>query len=226
MNTVTIFNMALSSVGTRAAVSSPEEDSREAEICRTWYTTVRDHVLRAAYWPSTRAHARLALLAERDFADQWTSADPDPTYLYAYGVPVNMLSPRYLSDYSTFVWGLQGNTTSALMTNAEDAILVYTLRQEDPNKWDSSLQLAIAFALGAFICRPLTGKTSMAREMRQEADKLILDARTASANTNTQKEDSLPEWYAARGTALAPPTKRFFYPYSSLLMEQGATDVQ
>jgi hypothetical protein len=226
MDTTKIFNLALSACGVRAAVSSPDHSSREAEICRTWYGVVRDHILRAAPWPGTRGHARLAVLAERDFSKQWQSSDPEPTYRFAYGTPPDMLAPRYITDYSNFVLGLYNNKTSAIMCNSVDAILVYTLRQEDPNKWDTNLQMAIALGLGSFICQPLTGKNSRAVAMQKDADALILQARVSAANTDTDQHDSIPTWMSARGTALAPPATRFIYPYTNLLSAQGATDGQ
>lgn len=226
MDTTKIFNLALSACGTRAAVSSPDENSREAEICRTWYEIVRDHILRAAPWPSTKGHRRLAVLAERDWTLPWETLDPDPTFTYAYGVPADMLAPRYITDYSRFNLSLYSNTTPALMCNSEDAILVYTLRQEDPNKWDSQLQMAIAFGLGSYICQPLNGKNSRAAQMQKEADSLIMGARVAAANTDAMDQDSIPTWLSSRGTALAAPSTRYIYPYANLLSEQGATDGQ
>lgn len=226
MDTTKIFNLALSACGVRAAVSSPDTNSREAEICRTWYDLVRDHILRAAPWPGTRGYARLALLAERDFSQQWQATDPEPIYRYAYSVPSDMLAPRYLTDYASFVLGLYNNTTQAVMCNSVDAILVYTLRQDDPNKWDTSLQMAIALGLGSFICQPLTGKSSRAAAMQKEADALILQARVAAANNDTDHYDSIPTWLSARGTALASPAARFIFPFTNLLSAPGATDGQ
>jgi len=224
MDTVTLFNLALSSCGTRAAVSSPNENSREAEICRTWYPIVRDHILRAAPWPSTRAEKRLAVLAERDFDLQWTSTDPSPTFTYAYSVPADMLAPRHLTDYSRFILGVHNGTTSAIMTNSEDAILVYTRRQTDPNMWDTQLQLAIAFGLGSFICKPLNGKVSTANAMREEANGLINSARVSAANTDFVAQESSPDWLAKRGSAYDAPSTRYIYPLGTMLIEQGATD--
>ena len=85
---VSIFNLALSVVGTRAKVSVTTENSREAETCRLWYDISRDIVLRAAFWPSTVAHSRLAVLKERaNLTDDWTADDPAPDWLFAYGFP-------------------------------------------------------------------------------------------------------------------------------------------
>ena len=43
-NVLDVWNAALSAVTGRAAVSDPDERSREAEVCRQWYPLVRDVV--------------------------------------------------------------------------------------------------------------------------------------------------------------------------------------
>lgn len=226
MDTVTIFNLALSSCGISAAVALPLEKSVEAEVCRTWFPVVRDHILRSAPWPSTKAFRRLGVLAERNFDNQWVSTDPDPIYRFAYGVPNDMLAPRYLTNYERFELGVYEGNKLALMTNAEDAILIYTKRQENPTLWDTNLQLAIAYGLGSFIAQPLTGKPATARLLREQADGIISLARVAAANNDTIGYETIPSWLAARGSVLTAPETRYIYPYSALLSEMGATDVK
>lgn len=213
---VSIFNLALNQVGARDNVTITTEASREAEVCRLWYPVVRDQVLRAAHWPSCRKVARLAVLAES--ADvPWTELLPEPGYNYCYGQPDDMLYPRSLTTYDPFIVNNFGSVP-AITTNAYQAILLYTFRQTQVSRWESSLQSAIAFGLAAHICMPLTGKSNRTKVLLDQANSIVTTARMEAANEGNFMLDTLPDWIAARGysdtTILAP---RFVYPFGTLL---------
>lgn len=220
-----IYNLALNAVGTRSNVSDPSEESREAEVCRLWFGTVRDQVLRAAPWHSAKAYARLAVLAERDTDEDWVAADPEPGFLFAYSAPSDMLYPRHLADYSRFVSGVYNGTTRAIFTQTESAILFYTLRQVNVSLWSPDLKMAIAQALAAYIAMPLHGKASRAAQAQQQANNLILSARETMANEDWNTLDVVPDWLAARGYAGTYPQTRYLYPYGPLISVTEALGV-
>lgn len=220
-----MYNLALSAAGTEASVSAPTEQSREAEVCTFWYEIARDQILRAAHWPSAKGFAILPVLKERDTALDWTIDDPEPGYAFAYGVPDDMLFPRYLTTFTRFSMGLYQNTTQAIMTNLEQAILVYTLRQTQVQAWDPQLQLAIAFALAAYITMPLLGKIKRAELMQKTANGLINEARAAMLNSTDDEYQSVPEWITARGYSGAAPATRFIYPFGDLIQVTGGVSV-
>lgn len=213
---VSIYNLALSSVGTRSSVAHPEEKSREAEICRLWFGPVRDRVLRAAPWPSTRAWSRLALLKERDSNATWVADDPEPEFLYAYGVPSDMLAPRYLAGYQRFSLASYPDNRRAIMTNQAQALLCYTKRETVIGLWDVGLQMAIVNALAAHIAMPLHGKAQRARNALEQANTLIMQAREETANDDTDVVDSIPPWIQARGYTGPLAATRYFYPSGNL----------
>ncbi len=225
---VSIFNLALSVVGTRAKVSVTTENSREAETCRLWYEISRDVVLRAAFWPSTLAHTRLAVLKEREnLSDDWTPDDPAPDWLFAYGFPSDMIAPRHLTTFGRFVLGWWTPTTQAavkaIMANQPEAILQYSVRQEDPQQWDDGLYLAVAYALGMNIAMPLTGKLSRERRAREMGNTIIGDARATVANSEEDRLDIVPEWISARGYDEQAPLTRFYWPYGPALAASTQT---
>lgn len=206
---VGIYNQAVSFVGSDSTVASTDEVSREAEVCSLWYDSVVQKTLRAAPWPSARKVIRLALLAERDFTEEWTSADPEPNWKYAYSYPSDLIRPRYLHGYGRFTTGLTDGTRS-ILTDVEDAILIYTSRQKSVLSWENDLQLAITYALAAHICMPLSGKLEKTSLAIQLANQLILDARMTAANQDTDRLDSIPDWIAARGFGNAQSSKFIF----------------
>lgn len=219
---VSIFNLALSIVGTKAKVSVTTEDSREAETCQLWYEISRDVVLRAAFWPSTVAHQRLAVLKERDnLTDDWTRDDPAPDWVFAYGVPADMIAPRHLTTFSRFTleWWTPATQASiqAIMSNQEEAILQYSALQADPQQWDDSLYMAVVYALGMNIAMPITGKLSRQKAAREAGDLIISDARAAVANAEENQLDVVPDWIAARGYNEQAPRTKFYWPYGPAL---------
>lgn len=218
-----IFNLALSEVGSRASVASPSEASREAEVCTLWFQPVVDLVLRAAPWPCATGVRRLGLIKERDAAELWVSTDPDPGWQYVYSAPSDMIRPRHLSTFERFSVSVMGDK-SAIMCNTYQAILTYTLRQDNLSIWDSGLKMAVALALGAHIAMPLTGKPTRAQRCADAANTMIEEARTSAANSEETQYESMPEWFTARGFAGTTLPSRYIYPYGPLL--QGVDGVQ
>lgn len=211
---VGVYNRALNLIGEKSNISSPTEQSRQAEVCRQWYEIVRNQVLEAAPWPEATQIKRLALLAQQS-DNEWNVGDPQPKYIYAYALPSDYIRAQYLSDYSPFEIVYSG-TTKQLQTNAPEAILRYTFKQENVAAWSSSLLMAVIYALAGFISQPLTGKTSQTKELLQRANDFILQARVNAANTSMQQIEAVPEWIAARGYNYSKTTQ-FFYPMGSML---------
>lgn len=211
-----VFNMAMFHVGTRSDIADVDEESRPAEVCRLLYDRVKDSVLRSAYWSAAKAYSRLAVATERDDTVDWVSTDPEPGFRFAYHVPNDFLYPRYLSTYEKFTPGVYGNQ-KAIFANTEEAILFYTMRQDNVALWDEHLFMAMTWALAAYASMPLNAKPQRAQNAMQQANNLILDARVANANSEDMQIDTLPDWITARGYRGLPSVTRYFYPYGPLL---------
>lgn len=216
-----VFQLALDAVGTRTNISSPTELSREAEVCARWYPIVRDNIFRAAFWPSTKRYARLAVLAERDYTEDWTDAAPAPDWRFAYGVPSDFISARHLVSFARFDLVWYSNERVALQTDQENAILHYSFRNENPAAWDSGLQLAVITGLAAYIALQLTGKPSRTKFLIDQANAIIQDARVAAANELHNALESVPPEMLARGASWTTPTPRYIAPYGPLLSSTG-----
>lgn len=213
-NLVTLFNQAVTAVGGRGVIADPAERSREADLCRVWYDTVRDNVLKAASWPSTKNDVQLAVLAERT-GDIWVPSDPAPGWRFAYAVPNDMIAPRFLHSHASFELGLHSGA-NAIFTNQENAILRYTLRQEDLARWDIGLYTAVMSALAANISMPFNAKVGISDRMQQKATEAILIAATDIANEQETQYSMIAEQHAVRGFTQRPVITQFFYPYEQL----------
>jgi hypothetical protein len=216
---VVLYNLALDTIGARNKIALPTEQSREAEACNLWFPNIRDQVLASAAWPESTKMARLALLVTQNTDEDgiWQAGDPRPDLTNTYALPSDMLRPQYVTGYGTFTIQSYGTEGKALMTSGESPILVYTFRQTKVSMWSPELQMAIMHGLAARICIPLTGKTSRAKMLIEEANRMIIAARESAANMGVERFESLPDWITARGYSGGSPPTRYFYPFGSLL---------
>jgi hypothetical protein len=219
-NQVGIYNQALSAIGTRSSVSGLLENSREREICDIWYESTRDSILKAADWATVRGSARLALLTERDYDEDWVATDPEPDWRYVYGLPSDFLYPRFITSYARFAISTR-SSQKVLLTDVEDVILTYLRKEISVSLWDISLYEAITFGLAARIAQPLTGKNQKARDMAALANVKIMEAREFSANADNVPVDSMPDWMIVRGIVGSVGYSNYIYPYGSLMSVGG-----
>lgn len=100
-----ICNRALAAIGSRSTIASLNENSAEARVCRQFYTSTRDAVLRSAHWNCARKVAYLSLVKSlpgtpentSSGAPAWNPAWPPPPWLYEYAYPSDCLQMRYIS---------------------------------------------------------------------------------------------------------------------------------
>jgi hypothetical protein len=217
---VTLYNLALSAVGTRSRISSPEEQSREGQLCRQWYPLVRDITLRAAHWPSCRHITSLSIDREVTEGSDWTEGDPEPPWIFRYNLPNDFLYPRWLVTYMSFELTQYQNVLKLLCDDPE-ATIVYTKRQEIPAAWDVDLYNAIVMALAGSIAMPLHGKPDRARNALEEANIAITRARVQQANQNNVIHDAVPDWLVARGVTQNFQWNQYIYQYGPLFSTQA-----
>lgn len=208
-----IYNLAVDAVGGTGTIETTDEPSREAELCSRWYGPVRDKVLRGAHWSSAKKFSRLAQKAER-VEDIWVGGNPTPAYQYSFGLPPDMVSPRYLTDFARFDLSVYDSNTKVLSTAGLSPILCYTARI-DPVLMDDSLSHAIVFALAAAICSPLTGATQKGRMLLQEANDAIISARVENAMPENEITSHIPDFIAVRGYGTPSQGQNYIYPYGS-----------
>lgn len=212
---VTLFNLALSAVGTKSRVSSPNEESREAEICRRWYETVRNQALSAAPWACARAVGALTAYATRDTSLVWAEGDPEPPWIYQYNLPNDFIYPRHLESYMNFVM-TQRDGQPQMLTDDTAPVLTYTKRQEVLSGWDVGLWNSVVYALAGAISLPLHGKPGRAKAMFEQANMAIVEARVNEANRDQNQYESIPDWLMARGVTAGSPYSRYVYQHGPL----------
>ena len=213
---VEIYNQALTAIGQKGKLQSPDEPSIEAGECNLWYADARDQVLRAAPWNCATGTARLALQAERNSNVAWVATDPRPGWRFAYSIPNDMLRPRYLTTFARFDLGVSAASSRVLYSNEEASILVYTQQLTNPELWDVDLRQAIVFSLAASIAPRLTGSKDRTRLVIAQAIDKITNARVNSANEVVEETEHVPDWLAARGYGGSTPSARYVYPMGDI----------
>jgi hypothetical protein len=213
MTALSIWNQALGAANARGQLSSIDENSPEADVCRQWYSQVVRVVQSAAWWPGCRAFSRLGLASVNTGGD-WTDTQPEPGFQFAYTLPSDLLRPWHLSDFSRFNLAVLGGKT-VLSTNTPQAILVYGLEQTDVTQWSALQVEATIYALAAKITPQLTGRLNLVRTNYELANRAMSEARAAAHTDIGDEQKKAVPWLAARSYA-PPATARFLYPYGEL----------
>ena len=214
-----LYNQALSATGSKGRVADTSENSREAHLCNQWYDVIRQTVIKSAWWPSARWVSSLALLATRDFNLDWAEGDPMPTFMYTHKAPSDMLAPRHLADFSRFEQGIgldAENDVRAIFSNKSTVVLTYTRDVVDLSLWDVGLYNAIMKTLGAALSRPLTGKSTLSRELLQEALLDIAHAQSEVANQSNMVQQEMADWHSVRGYDMSDALYRYTFPLETL----------
>ena len=175
---VAICNMALARVGQSIFIDSLSENITAAGVCDLFYEPCRDTVLADGYW--NFANTRIAL------ADLGT---PPTNWLYRYALPTDCLAVRYLivegsrtplaKDRIPFEVAEEGNVR-VLYTDQEEAELLYTKRQENPNLFSPQFISALAWLLASEIAMPLSAAPTLGDKAYKMYLNCISQAQAAS----------------------------------------------
>ena len=214
--TLGIYNAAISAARGKGRLSSLSDVSREKSECDIWYDQIRTQALEAAYWPSARRSARLALSKTRDPAVDWALGDPETQFLYKYVLPTNCLRPWHLVNYEQFTISFDSvANVLVLNTNVADAVLIYAADQTNPAFWSPGLRASIIYGLAAAISGPIKGTNDLVHLNYRIANDQIMEARANVAGLLYDQKEVVPPALAARGYSIESET-RFFYPYGDL----------
>lgn len=153
---VQICNMALTRIGQNQFIDSIDEQSKAAELCALHYELCRDEVLHAFPWPFAEARVFLADIGS-----------PAQTWQFRYRYPVDCLEARHTS-----VPGIEKPRAEqripfkvvnaaggrAILSNQEQAELVYTVRVEDTTYFPPMFVSALAWRLAAELAMGLQAR--------------------------------------------------------------------
>lgn len=161
-------------------------------------------------------------------ATTWTTDYPPPPWLYEYIYPSDCIALRYVyaqtanataiptfpsslayrADLTQPVYwkferamGLNGASQAAVvLTDARQAIFVYTARVTNTSLWDPLFIEAFTFFLAADIVMNITGDRNQKNDLLKEAEARLTIARAADGNEGLTVIDQTPDWMRIRDT--------------------------
>jgi len=210
---VVIGRMALSHIGARSRIESLTENSNEAKEVNLWYDFARKQVLEVFNWNFASKRLTLALHGDDP---------PEGVWAFRYQYPSDCLvarnieNPRipvratgFLGKSFDELTGLQFNAvpfeveiapegTKSILSNLEDAVLVYTFDQTATALFSELFIEAFSRALASKIAFSLTGKQSISTEQLQIFFLVVGRAGASNANEQVEPPPRDAEWVRNR----------------------------
>lgn len=205
---VQICQLALSHIGSYK-IDSLTEASKEAEECARLYPFVRDAVLEDMPWSFASKRATLAALSEEypgwDFAYAYPSDCIYPIEIYddshaAAGAYYDEETELYVKKGKVaFVTGVNAALSQRIvLTNKEDAILIYTARVTNPTLFSSMFIKAVSYYLAGELALPLLGDLKVQASMEKKYTALQGEAQALNANEGHEDPTDDNTFVAAR----------------------------
>jgi len=173
---VDICNGALNQLGA-TTILSLTEDSKNARLCNSRYTQVRDALFRTHPWNCLQKRVELA-------AD--TTA-PAWGFSYAYTLPADCLRLLRILDYDSN-YKVEGRK---VLSNTETMKILYVGRVTDPNEYDELLRETLSASLGADIAFGVTSNNQTATNMYNLFKDKLRDARFVDSTEGQNVDQDL-----------------------------------
>lgn len=190
-----ICNLALSHLSAYP-IQALTERTKEARECSRLYPIARDAMLESHDWGVAR---KQQLLAELDLEiSGWD---------FVYAWPTDCLAPRKIYDPAEcagsakikYDIGVNEDLNRRLiLTNEEDAELIYTARITDANLFTAMMVDALGYRLAADLAIPLRSDSNLATKMMRQFGAMIISAQASSANSEENQPETKSDFHKAR----------------------------
>ena len=166
MDQVGICNLALAQVGSNP-ITSIDDASTAAQLCKTNWDAVRDAVLEARAWTFAAQREQLA-------ADSTAPAYGWSTRYQVPSTAVRVLEADDGTGYADFEWVVEGGF---ILTNQAAPLSVrYLKRVEDTALWSPGFTMAMAYRLAFVLVIPLTENRSLQSDLWSLYQKALTEA--------------------------------------------------
>ena len=179
-STVDICNGALNQLGA-TTILSLTEDSKNARLCNSRYTQVRDAVFRSHPWNCLQERLELAQ----------STTTPAWGYSFKYDLPGDCLRLLRILDYDSD-HKVEGRS---ILSNNSSMKILYISRVTDPNQYDENLRETLSAALAADIAYAITSNNTTQQNMIALYQEKLKDARFVDSTEgyNTNQEDGMAD---------------------------------
>jgi len=173
---VGICNGALNQLGA-TTILSLTEDSKNARLCNSRFTQVRDALFRTHPWNCLQKRIQIA-------AD---STAPAWGFKFAYTLPADCLRLLKILDYDSN-YKVEGRK---VLSNTETMKILYVARVIDPNEYDELLRETLSASLSADIAFAVTSNNTTSQNMYQLYQEKLKDARFVDSTEGQNVEQDL-----------------------------------
>jgi len=175
-STVDICNGALNQLGA-STILSLTEDSKNARLCNSRFTQVRDSVFRSHPWNCLQ---RRIEIAKDTTAPAWG-------FKFSYTLPADCLRLLRILDYDSN-YKVEGRK---ILSNTETMKVLYVSRVTDPNEYDELLRETLSAALGADIAFAVTSNNTTSTNMYNLFQDKLKDARFVDSTEGQNVDQDL-----------------------------------
>jgi len=179
---IDVFNMALGHIGTSSTVADELERSPERVICTRYWDTCRDALLsyKDMRWGFAEASVTLADLGSPPLGWGFRYRYPnDAVNVEGVVGATGRVEPVELTPKFEVQWEADGRV---ILCDVEAAVLRYTKRVTEVERWPSSFVEAMAYRLASMIVMPLKNDPATRNDLLTLADQFAQIAMAASLN--------------------------------------------
>lgn len=180
---VGICNSALIKLGVER-ISALTEPNKRAILCNEQYPKIRDSVLYSHPWNFAIKRVTLAL----------TATTPEFGFSSEFQLPSDNLRVLNL-DSSSIKWAVEGDK---LLADAAAVKARIIWRNTDVSTYTPKCNEALALRLAAELAFPLTQSNNFAKQILDQYEKFLMDARSFDAQEGTPEELEADEWVNSR----------------------------
>lgn len=187
-----VVNVSLTRIGRKDAIGSLYDGSEASQLALTLYGQTRDQMLRDNDWDFAMRNMALTLLKFAPVGgyipgiNPWDPAtNPPIPWFFSYGYPDDCIKvrsikptpifiPNFDPQINTFQIDNDNSYTPArrvILTDVENALMVYTGRVTDPATWAPDFAEALTNELGLRLAPALVGLEQAQAEAAQGAVK-------------------------------------------------------
>lgn len=194
--TINIWNMALSHIGSKHFVESETENSREVSTLKIHWAAAVNKVLADRPWTFARKYASLGLVSE----------NPNGDWAFAYRYPADCVFARRIvtetvgrrnPDPPPFTIG-QDNWGRLIYTDWPNAVLEYTMRVFETERYDPQFTTMLSWYLAHLIANPLSRMANAAGIALGMYKDLKETAAATAFNESQQDDPQEAEWIQGR----------------------------
>lgn len=181
LSKVAICNMALSHFAQSRQIMSLDEATAEARQLNLFYDQTRREVLASYAWRFARAVVAVAPVAAEHPLWRYVFAMPSDCVRVLGVIDLDKSKPG-MEQYEDFEVGRVHNVPRAVMSDVENAALVYTYDVSDPLEFPPAFAEVLSWKLAVNIAIPLSGTASLRDSAMQHYTEALQRAILNDAN--------------------------------------------